>query len=55
LILQHREALRVSEHDRQGVLLQGVAAKPVRVAFDDPTATTNGGALLLGSWIDDCG
>lgn len=38
----------MSEHDRQGVLLQGVAAKPVRVAFDDPTATTNGGALLLG-------
>ncbi len=36
------------EHDRQGVLLQGVTDRPVRVSFDEPSATTNGGALLLG-------
>lgn len=38
----------MSEHDRQGVLLQGLGARPVAVGFDEPTATSNGGAVLLG-------
>ena len=38
----------MSEHDRQGVLLQGLGDRPVQVAFEEPSATSNGGALLLG-------
>lgn len=38
----------MNEHDRQAVLLQDLGDLPVRVSFDEPTATTNGGALLLG-------
>ena len=38
----------MSEHDRQSVLFQGLTNRPVVVAFDEPSVTTNGGALLLG-------
>ena len=36
------------EHDRQSVLLQGLGDRPVQVSFNEPSATSNGGALLLG-------
>ena len=38
----------MGEHDRQGVLLQGLGERDVLVSFDEPRATSNGGALLLG-------
>lgn len=38
----------MNEHDRQSVLFQDLADRPVTVAFDEPAATSNGGALLFG-------
>lgn len=38
----------MSEYARQSVLFQGLADRPVLAAFDEPSVTTNGGALLLG-------
>lgn len=38
----------MSEHDRQSVLFQALGDRPVLVEFDEPSVTSNGGALLLG-------
>ena len=38
----------MSEPVRQSVLFQGLADRPILAAFDEPSVTTNGGALLLG-------
>ena len=35
--------------DRQSVFFPALLAKPVKVAFDEPATTSDGGALLLGA------